>query len=193
MAEWSKALALGASPKGRGFEPHQYHYFFVHCRSETEITQIYRDIFNLHSGVTDILVQAIRHFLLFLPDANNDTLVCLAKCGTSTALCQGRRLKFLVEFHKAIFFITYAYARFSDATGDRINNGEFIYLYNLLIAIFSFLLHLVSLQAGPIGRDGPRCPIFSIYGCTINHMSLGPLLLFLMIAMFNHVNEAFPT
>ena len=28
MAEWSKALALGASPKGRGFEPHQYHYFF---------------------------------------------------------------------------------------------------------------------------------------------------------------------
>ena len=27
VAEWSKALALGASPKGRGFEPHQYHYF----------------------------------------------------------------------------------------------------------------------------------------------------------------------
>ena len=24
VAEWSKALALGASPKGRGFEPHQY-------------------------------------------------------------------------------------------------------------------------------------------------------------------------
>ena len=27
MAEWSKALALGASPKGRGFEPHHYHTF----------------------------------------------------------------------------------------------------------------------------------------------------------------------
>ena len=25
VAEWSKALALGASPKGRGFEPHRYH------------------------------------------------------------------------------------------------------------------------------------------------------------------------
>ena len=27
VAEWSKALALGASPKGRGFEPHHYHTF----------------------------------------------------------------------------------------------------------------------------------------------------------------------
>ena len=28
MAEWSKALALGASPKGRGFEPHRYQILF---------------------------------------------------------------------------------------------------------------------------------------------------------------------
>ena len=28
VAEWSKALALGASPKGRGFEPHLYQIFF---------------------------------------------------------------------------------------------------------------------------------------------------------------------
>ena len=27
MAEWSKALALGASPQGRGFEPHRHHTF----------------------------------------------------------------------------------------------------------------------------------------------------------------------
>ncbi len=27
MAEWSKAPALGAGPKGRGFEPHCCHYF----------------------------------------------------------------------------------------------------------------------------------------------------------------------
>ena len=27
MAEWSKALALGASPKGRGFEPHSCHFW----------------------------------------------------------------------------------------------------------------------------------------------------------------------
>jgi hypothetical protein len=27
LAEWSKALALGASPQGRGFEPHSYHLF----------------------------------------------------------------------------------------------------------------------------------------------------------------------
>lgn len=29
VAEWSKALALGASPKGRGFEPHPYHDFLL--------------------------------------------------------------------------------------------------------------------------------------------------------------------
>ena len=27
MAEWSKALASGASPKGRGFEPHCCHFY----------------------------------------------------------------------------------------------------------------------------------------------------------------------
>ena len=26
LAEWSKALASGASPKGRGFEPHSCHF-----------------------------------------------------------------------------------------------------------------------------------------------------------------------
>ena len=29
MAEWSKALALGASPKGRGFEPHSCQLFML--------------------------------------------------------------------------------------------------------------------------------------------------------------------
>ena len=29
VAEWSKALALGASPKGRGFKPHLYQIFFI--------------------------------------------------------------------------------------------------------------------------------------------------------------------
>ena len=28
MAEWSKALASGASPKGRGFEPHSSHIYW---------------------------------------------------------------------------------------------------------------------------------------------------------------------
>ena len=28
LAEWSKALASGASPQGRGFEPHSCHLFF---------------------------------------------------------------------------------------------------------------------------------------------------------------------
>ena len=30
MAEWSKALASGASPQGRGFEPHRCHSIVVH-------------------------------------------------------------------------------------------------------------------------------------------------------------------
>ena len=29
LAEWSKALASGASPKGRGFEPHSRHSFLL--------------------------------------------------------------------------------------------------------------------------------------------------------------------
>jgi hypothetical protein len=36
LAEWSKALVLGTSPQGRGFEPHSCHFFFglflVHLR-----------------------------------------------------------------------------------------------------------------------------------------------------------------
>ena len=28
LAEWSKALAPGASPQGRGFEPHSCHFIF---------------------------------------------------------------------------------------------------------------------------------------------------------------------
>ena len=39
LAEWSKALALGASPRGRGFEPHSNHtvsgaYIFFCCERE---------------------------------------------------------------------------------------------------------------------------------------------------------------
>ena len=31
LAEWSKALASGASPQGRGFEPHSCQFSIVHC------------------------------------------------------------------------------------------------------------------------------------------------------------------
>ena len=30
LAEWSKAPASGASPQGRGFEPHSCHSFIIH-------------------------------------------------------------------------------------------------------------------------------------------------------------------
>ena len=30
LAEWSKALVLGTSPKGRGFESHHYQTCFLH-------------------------------------------------------------------------------------------------------------------------------------------------------------------
>ncbi len=32
LAEWSKALASGASPQGRGFEPHSCHFVVVQTR-----------------------------------------------------------------------------------------------------------------------------------------------------------------
>ena len=46
LAEWSKALAPGASPKGRGFEPHSCHFHF--CLPATA------NIFFFHEGVLAI-------------------------------------------------------------------------------------------------------------------------------------------
>ena len=47
MAEWSKALALGASPKGRGFEPHFYHTFSFHSETLAHylVSKYHRSIF----------------------------------------------------------------------------------------------------------------------------------------------------
>ena len=47
VAEWSKALALGASPKGRGFEPHLYQIFFL-ARLLQEITLIVLPIYSMN-------------------------------------------------------------------------------------------------------------------------------------------------
>ena len=35
VAEWSKALVLGTSPKGRGFESHRCQYYFASRRQRT--------------------------------------------------------------------------------------------------------------------------------------------------------------
>ena len=38
LAEWSKALAQGASPQGRGFEPHSCHLIYVRrTREESKV------------------------------------------------------------------------------------------------------------------------------------------------------------
>ena len=34
LAEWSKVLASGASPKGRGFEPHSCHFIFIQVAAD---------------------------------------------------------------------------------------------------------------------------------------------------------------
>ena len=40
LAEWSKALAPGASPKGRGFEPHSCHFQIPTCvRMKRKVTR----------------------------------------------------------------------------------------------------------------------------------------------------------
>jgi hypothetical protein len=36
VAEWSKALVLGTSPQGRGFESHRYQTFYPPYLSEKE-------------------------------------------------------------------------------------------------------------------------------------------------------------
>ena len=37
LAEWSKALASGASPQGRGFEPHSCHFFLVKHQESSDL------------------------------------------------------------------------------------------------------------------------------------------------------------
>ena len=43
LAEWSKALASGASPKGRGFEPHSCH-FWVCCLVGSDDAGTWKDV-----------------------------------------------------------------------------------------------------------------------------------------------------
>ena len=43
LAEWSKVLASGASPQGRGFEPHSCH-FQLHLRSSPDQEPPYRTL-----------------------------------------------------------------------------------------------------------------------------------------------------
>ena len=51
LAEWSKALASGASPKGRGFEPHSCHL--------VKVSTMRRDIGNALIAVHTILPQLL--------------------------------------------------------------------------------------------------------------------------------------
>ena len=44
VAEWSKALVLGTSPKGRGFESHRCQTFFLH-RNGTRVSNLDRQKF----------------------------------------------------------------------------------------------------------------------------------------------------
>ena len=43
LAEWSKALASGASPQGRGFDPHSCHFFlYAQLRTLAGMKEIFR-------------------------------------------------------------------------------------------------------------------------------------------------------
>ena len=53
VAEWSKALALGASPKGRGFEPHLYQIFFL-ARLRHEIFLIVLPIYSMNEVAREV-------------------------------------------------------------------------------------------------------------------------------------------
>ena len=39
LAEWSKALASGASPQGRGFEPHSCHCYWLCVRWSRAVSE----------------------------------------------------------------------------------------------------------------------------------------------------------
>ena len=67
MAEWSKALALGASPKGRGFEPHRYQEFYFFNYFDNNLIEI---IVNIYSLLLDLTIKNI-----FLLSINIDLLL----------------------------------------------------------------------------------------------------------------------
>ena len=61
LAEWSKALAQGASPQGRGFEPHSCHFMNASSWLVVDINEKpLLEIFSL--GHLIALPQAVLHF-----------------------------------------------------------------------------------------------------------------------------------
>ena len=54
LAEWSKALAPGASPQGRGFEPHSCHFCSEHFRAPVA-QQLSEELWRLIQSTSDHL------------------------------------------------------------------------------------------------------------------------------------------
>ena len=63
MAEWSKALVLGTSPKGRGFESHRCQNFFINF---DVILIIIKGVFLYHVWIKILFRIAFAALYIFL-------------------------------------------------------------------------------------------------------------------------------
>ena len=98
MAEWSKALASGASPQGRGFEPHSCHFAAPPSLLDTALEQRL-----LHGWLTTLKrraapgAQACAELRTRAAHAgeSSDMLVCRAHCVHATYVMCGATAKTL--------------------------------------------------------------------------------------------------
>ena len=102
-----------------------------------------------------------------------------------------RRLVLRVELDEAVLDIADADAGCALSVADGVHRGELVDLDDF-IAVLSFLLHFVGLQAGPVVRDCPRSAILAVNGSAVYNVALDPLLLLLVPLVLDLVHEAFP-
>ena len=125
MAEWSKALASGASPQGRGFEPHS-------CHRKRGWTGLWRraSVYITHRDVTNIL----------------NAHCSITRCRTAAPGCVGPARRPLRHLAVCGTALTYGWAQFRACTPQRLT---FKTPYNDSLAEWSKAL---ASGASPQGR-----------------------------------------
>ena len=128
VAEWSKALRLGRSPKGRRFEPCRYQYIFVyllfliinsisqtflHCQSRLEKGSTYLHLLNtgklgLSVGVDNYhMPEKPQAFNLELEQMHSNLTQCLSENEYPAMLLRKKSEEAWMEFPEGFFDIVF--------------------------------------------------------------------------------------
>ena len=114
------------------------------------LTEVHSDVFNLHRGISNVLVCVSGHDLLLLPDSNDDAVFSFGKNGASVGLAEGARLVLLIELEEGVLLLANTDSRLANTTRDSLHDIELIDS-NILGARFSLLLLVVDMEARPVG------------------------------------------